>query len=354
MVESFILQCDEVNTVVGLRGLRNAITEMIVDLKNPYFTRFNVAEELSVGDFLEAEKNLMLGIDAFNETLEGLDSTGVDPVSLNSLLEDVRRRAGERISPESVTEELEAQVQSDAVASSLRLVDESSETVRVMDETLTGDKISYETLAQLTLYIGLLHTKYAEYRPEVLHDGTHVPEAKWDYHATDRSITGRLTSRLFNQLLRLEAQWTSSTSLQQVITSVQVKSQKSKKPDYMCLCFIREKCQNEIRNWIEKFIYPNIAVYFYELNSDLLIYNHNNPIACHYEFWFNQELNKQTLYEQAMDFIVKNKYFTSEKLANELKLKPESAEKLIRRLEQKKLILDVSFKNDTVRRYTKR
>lgn len=357
VIENFMFRCSDVGVVVEFRALRNLVTELISDLKNPYFSKFNASNQATVDDFLESEKRLVECVEEFNEALEELgDSGGVDVVRLKTLLEDVRRCVEARIPVDAVEQgmgQLQSEMQTETQTVRPCSMDESPDVENSIGEIRGIVEISDVVLSELTLYLGLLHTKYASFPPEVLHDGSYVRSAKWEYQATDRRVIGRLKSGFFNQLLELKAQWLSVSSLQHVIVMMQDEHQKLRKGEWRAICLIGERCSSELKNWIEKFTHPRMALYFYELNTGLLIYNQDSLMATHYEFWFNKELKRQTLYEQTVSFVENNRYFTCGELAEALCLKTESAKELIRELEQKNLIVDVSFENDSDKKYTK-
>lgn len=93
---------------------------------------------------------------------------------------------------------------------------------------------------------------------------------------------------------------------------------------------------------IPKFSHPKLALYLYELNGGLFC-NKEAPAARHSEFWFNREQKLEALHEKAMRFIEAHEYFTAQDVAGTLGMNTEGAEALLRELEKKNMVTDVSF-----------
>lgn len=314
--------------VTELRSLRNTLTTLISEAQNPNLAKFS-KKSATIDEFNKAEKLLVESAEKLAFELERQSKEGEDIKAIARLVDS----AG------------------DALHSRIPLTNELKDLYieSVKKEQQEKKKLPKETSSELKLYLNTLLTKYASYKPEVLHSGDYLPDAKWDYHAGDNNVTARLSDG-FGVPLLIEARWHDNNDA--LVEQVQKESEAVKKNQYKCLCLVNSARGKEILDFVTRFNHPKLALYLYVLNGGLF-YNKEAPAARHYEFWFNTEQKRETLHEKALKFIEAHEYFTAQEVAGVMGMKAEGVEALLGELEKEGTITDVSFKSDKAKKYTK-
>lgn len=314
--------------VTELRGLRNKLTTLISEVQNPNLQKFS-KKSATIDEFNNAEKILVESAEKLALELERQSKEGVDIKAIAQLVDS----AG------------------DAIRSRIPLTNELKDLYieGITKEHHEKKKLPKEASSELKLYLNTLLTKYASYKPEVLHTGDYLPDAKWDYHAGDNNVAARLSDG-FGIPLLLEARWQDNNEA--LVEQVQKEAEAVKKNQYKCLCLLNSAWGKEIMDFAARFNHPKLAMYLCELNGGL-VYNRENPAAKHYEFWFNTEQKRETLREKALKFIEAHEYFTAQDVAGALGMKAEGAEALLGGFVKASSVIDVSFKADKVKKYTK-
>jgi len=315
--------------VTELRNLRNRLTTLISDIQNPNFSKFG-QRSATVDELNAAEKALVESSEKLGKELERQSKEGVDVKVIARLVDS----AGE------------------AIRSRIPL---SNELKDLYVESMKKDehekkKIPEGISPELNLYLNVLLTKYANNRPDLLHTGDYLPDAKWEYEAGDRNVTAKLSNGFSGTPLLFEARWQDSNA--SIVEVVQEEAEDVKKNQFECLCLVNTAWGKESKDFALRFNHPKLALYLYELNGGL-VFNKESPAAKHYEFWFNTEQKFETLREKAQKFIEGQEYFTAQNVAGALGMKVGGAEVLLGELVKAGVVTDVSFKADKVKKYTK-
>lgn len=312
--------------VTELRTLRTRLTSTIFEAQNPNMEKFN-KRPATIEEFNSSEQ---LVVECAEKLVEELELQLTGEVNINAIARLVDA-AGEAVhSRITLTKDLK-----DLYIESIK------------EEEYERKKIPKEASSELKLYLNTLRAKYASNRPEILHTGDYLPDARWEYRAGDKNVIAKL-SHGFGTPLLIEARWQDSG----VIECVQKEAEGTKKNQYKCLCLVNTSWERESRDFAVSYFHPQLSLYLYGLKEGLF-YNKENSAASHYEFWFNNEQKYETLEERAEKFIETNEFFIAHDMASSLGLKADGAEKLLDRLENIGAITDVSFKSDTERKYTK-
>lgn len=319
----------ESTEVTELRNLRNRLTTLIADIQNPNLSKFG-QRSATVDEFNNAEKALIESSVKLAKELERQSKEGVDVKVIARLVDSTDEAIHSRIPLSNELKDL-------YVESMKKDVHEKK-------------KIPEGTSPELNLYLNALQTKYANNRPELLHTGDYLPDAKWEYESGDRSVTARLSNGFSGTPLLLEARWQDSNG--SIVEVVQEEAQVVKKNQFECLCLVNTAWGKESKDFASRFNHPRLALYLYELNGGL-VFNKESPAAKHYEFWFNMEQKRETVREKAQKFIEGQEYFTAQDVAGALGMKIEGSEALLFELVKNGVITDVSFKSDKTRKYTK-
>jgi len=315
--------------VTELRNLRNKLTTLISDIQNPNLSKFG-QKSATVDEFNTAEKNLIESSEKLAKELERQSKEGVD-IKVIALLVD---SAG------------------DAFHSRIPLSNELKDLYieSRKKEEQEKKKIPDSTSPELNLYFNALQTKYANNRPELLHTGDYLPDAKWEYEAGDRNVTAKLSNGFSGTPLLFEARWQDGNG--SIVEVVQKEAENVKKNQFECLCLVNTTWGKESRDFALRFTHPRLALYLFELNGGL-VFNKESPAAKHYEFWFNTEQKCATVLEKAQKFIEGQEYFTAQDIAGAMGMKVEGAEALLGGLVKTGVVTDVSFKSDKMKKYTK-
>jgi len=313
--------------VSELRNLRNRLTTLISDIQNPNLSKFG-QRSATVDEFNLAEKALVESSEKLSKELERQSKEGADVKVIARFVDP----AGE------------------AIRSRIPL---SNELKDLYIESMKKDeqekkKIPEGISPELNLYLNALQTKYANNRPELLHTGDYLPDAKWEYEAGDRNVTAKLSNGFSGTPLLFEARWQDRS----IVEIVQEEAEDVKKNQFECLCLVNSTWGKESRDFVSRFTHPKLALYLYELNGGL-VFNKESSAAKHYEFWFNMEQKRETMRERAQRFIEGQEYFTAQDVAGTLWMKTEGAAALLGDLEKNGAITDVSFRADKVKKYTK-
>lgn len=308
--------------VTELRNLRNGLTTLISDIQNPNLSKFG-QRSATVDEFNAAEKALIESSEKLAKELERQSKEGVDVKAIAQFVDS----AGE------------------AIHSRIPLSNELKDLFvegRKKDEQ-EKNKIPEGTSPELNLYLNALQTKYANNRPELLHIGDYLPNAKWEYEAGDRNVTAKLSNGFSGTPLLFEARWQDNNG--SIVKDVQEEAEDVKKNQFECLCLVNTAWGKENKDFVLRFTHPKLALYLYELNGGL-VFNKESPAVSHYEFWFNTEQKLETVMGNAQKFIEGKEYFTAQDMAGALRMKVEGAEALLGGLAKNGIITDVSFKSD--------
>jgi hypothetical protein len=315
--------------VTELRNLRNRLTTLISDIQNPNLSKFG-QKSATVDEFNAAEKALVESSEKVAKELERQSKEGVDAKVIARLVDP----AGE------------------AIRSRIQLSNELKDLyVKSMKkEEQEKKKLPEGTSPELNLYLNALQTKYANNRPEMLHTGDYLPDAKWEYEVGDRNVTAKLSNGFSGTPILFEARWQDSNG--SIVEDVQEEAKDVKKNQFECLCLVNSVWGKNIKDFALRFTHPKLALYLYELNGGLVL-NKESHAAKHYEFWFNTEQKRETVREKAQKFIEGQEYFTAQDMAVAMGMKVEGAETLMGGLVKNGTVTDVSFKADKIRKYTK-
>ena len=175
--------------VTELRNLRNRLTTLISDIQNPNLSKFG-QRSTTVDEFNAAEKSLVESSEKLSKELERQSKESVDVKLIARFLDS----AGEAIRSR--------------IPLSNELKDLYVESIK--KEEQGKNKIPEGTSPELNLYLNALQTKYANNRPELLHTGDYLPDAKWEYEAGDRNVTAKLSNGFSTTPLLFEARWQDS------------------------------------------------------------------------------------------------------------------------------------------------
>ncbi len=310
--------------VTELRALRNKLTTLISEVKNPNIEKFK-RQAVTIEEFNEGEKIL---IESAEKLVLELEREGAEVMAVAPLVDAAEDAIHNRV---RVTNELK-----DLYMESIK------------KERHENKKLPKTASSELTLYLNALQTKYASNRPEVLHTGDYFPNAKWEYQAGDKNVTARL-SEGFGTPVIIEARWQDDGG---IIEVVQKEAEAVKKNQLKCLCLVNTAWSRESKEIAARYNHPGLALYLYELNGGLY-FNSENAAAERYEFWFNTEQKRKTLNERAMQFIETHEYITPLEVAGAFGMVISGAKALLDELAKKHILTDVSFKSDGVRRYTR-
>jgi hypothetical protein len=315
--------------VTGLRNLRNKLTTLISDIQNSNLSTFG-QRSATIDEFNLTEKALIEGSEKLAKELERQSKEGVDVKVIARFVDSAGEAIRSRI---PLSNELK-----DLYVESMKKEEQEKK------------KIPEGTSPELNLYLNAVQTKYANNRPELLHTGDYLPDAKWDYEAGDRNVTAKLSNGFYGTQLLFEARWQDSNG--SIVEDVQEEAEDVKKNQFECLCLVNTAWGKESRDFAARFNHPKLALYLYELNGGL-VFNKERSAARHYEFWFSTEQKRETVREKAQKFIEGNEYFTAQDMTGAMGMKVEGTEILLGGLEKAGKITDVSFKSDKFRKYTK-
>lgn len=315
--------------ITELRNLRNRLTTLISDIQNPNLSKFR-HRSATVDEFNLAEKTLVESSEKLAKELERQSKEGVDVKVIARLVDSAGKAILNRI---PLSNELK-----DLYVESMKKEEQEKK------------KIPEGTSQELSLYLNALQTKYANNKPELLHSGDYLPDAKWEYEADDRNVTAKLSNGFSGTALLFEARWQDSNG--SIVDFVQEEAEDVKKNQFVCLCLVNMAWGKENRDFAARFNNPRVALYLYELNGGL-VFNKESPAAKHYEFWFNAEQKRETVREKVQKFIEGQDYFTAQDMAGAMGMKLVVAEVLLAELEKAGKVTDVSFKSDKIRKYTK-
>ncbi len=315
--------------VTELRNLRNRLTTLISDIQNPNLSKFGQSSA-TVDEFNATEKALVESSEKLAKELERQSKESVDVKIIARFVDSAGEAIHSRI---PLSNELK-----DLYVKSMKKDEQEKK------------KIPEGTSPELNLYLNALQTKYANNRPELLHTGDYLPDAKWEYEAGDRNVTAKLSNGFSGTPLLFEARWQDSN--ESIVEVVQEEAEDVKKNQFECICLVNTAWGTESRDFASRFNHPKLALYLYELNGGL-VFNKESPAAKYYEFWFNKEQKRETVRERAQRFIEGQEYFTAQDIAGELGMKGEGAEVLMGGLVKVGAVMDVSFKSDEKKKYTK-
>ncbi len=315
--------------VTELRNLRNRLTTLISDIQNPNLPKFG-HKSATVDEFNLAEKALVESSEKLAKELEHQSKEGVDAKVIAQLVDS----AG------------------DAISSRIPVSNELKDLyiMSIKKEEQEKKKIPDGSSPELSLYLNALQTKYANNRPEMLHTGDYLPDAKWEYEADENYVTASLSNGFSGTPLLIEARWQDSNG--SIVEDVQEEAEDVKKNKFECLCLVNMAWGKGSKDFASRFNHPKLALYLFELNRGL-VFNKESPAAKHYEFWFNVEQKRETVMERVQKFIEGQEYFTAQDMAGAMGMKVEGAEMLLEKLEKEGVVTDVSFKTDKVKKYTK-
>lgn len=316
------------NKVTDIRTLRNRLTSLISDFQGAGFGNFG-RKSASLVEFYAGEDLLIECTDNLLDTLEQTKDN-MDIVAITHSIEAVEDSVKTRV---PVTGELNELY--------FEKITEKQKTKQEVPDTSSSD---------LILYLNMLHTKYVSSKPDVLHNGDYFPMLKLEYRTGSKSISAQLSDGLIGTPLILEAKWQDSSEA--IVEMVQKEAEGVRRDGFKCLCLVNAGWDDENRSFAERFNHPKLALYLYDLNGEL-VFNTENPAASHYEFWFNNEQARETLKERAIGIIESQEYFTPQDIAGALGMNAEGAGRFLDELEEDGVVVDVSFKSDKVRKYTK-
>lgn len=314
--------------VTELRNLRNRLTTLISDIQNPNLSKF-AQRSATVDEFSAAEKALIESSEKLAKELEHQSKEGVNVKVITRFVDSAGEAIRSRI---PLSNELK-----DLYIGSMKKEEQEKK------------KIHDGSSPDLNLYLNTLQTKYANNRPEVLHTGDYLPDAKWEYEAGDRNVIAKVSNGFSGTPLLFEARWQDSNG--SIIEDVQKAAQDVKKNQFECLCLVNTAWRKDNKDFASRFTHPKLALYLYELNGGL-VFNRESPAARHYEFWFNTEQKQVTVRERTQKFIEGQEYFTAQDVSGALGMKVEGAEVLLGGLVKAGKVTDVSFKSDKTRKYT--
>jgi len=315
--------------VTELRNLRNKLTTLISDIQNPNLSKFG-QRSATVDEFNTAEKALFESSEKLAKELERQSKESVDVKVIAQFVDSADEAIRSRI---PLSNELK-----DLYVESMKKEEQGKK------------KIPEGTSPELNLYLNALQTKYANNRPEVLHTGDYLPDAKWEYEVGDRNVTAKLSNGFSGAQLLFEARWQDSNG--SIVEDVQEEAEDVKKNQFECLCLVNTAWGKESKDFALRFTHPKLTLYLYEFNGGL-VFNKESSIAKHYEFWFNTEQKRETVKDRAFNFIGTHEHFTIQDVSGALGMKDKSAEVIIGELEKEGVITDLSFKTDKVKKYTK-
>lgn len=315
--------------VTELRNLKKRLTTFISDMQNPNFSIFG-QKSATIDEFNAAEKALIGSSEKLAKELEHQSKESVDVKVIARLVDSAGEAIRRRIPLSNELKDLYIQ--------------------NMKKEEQEKKKIPEGTSPELNLYLNALQTKYANNRPELLHTGDYLPDAKWKYEVGDRNVTAKLSNGFKGTPLQFEARWQDSNG--SIVEVVQEEAENVKKNQFECLCLVNTAWGKESRDFATRFNHPKLALYLYELNGGL-VFNKESPAARHYEFWFSMEQKWETVRERVKKVIEGQEYFTVQDMAGTIGMKVEGAEVLLGGLEKAGKITDVSFKSDKVKKYTK-
>ncbi|MBE0521805.1 MAG: hypothetical protein IBX39_05995 [Candidatus Methanoperedenaceae archaeon] len=315
------------NEVRDARALRSRLTGLISDVQRTGFGR----KGASLDDFYAGEELLVKCTDNLINSLEQ-SGDSLDAATIKGLMDVVEDAINNRV---SVTEELK---------------DLFFEEIKEKQLLTAKQEVPDTVSSELTLYLNVLHTKYASSEPDVLHTGDYFPFLKWEYRTGNKSISAQLSDGLIGIPLMLEARWQDNSA--SIAAMVQKEAEGVRRNGFKCLCLVCDVWDDKNRSFAERFNHPKLTLYLYELNGEL-VFNSGNPTASHYEFWFNNEQVRETLKECAIGIIESQEYFTPQDIAGALGMNVDGAGRLLVELENEGVVVDVSFKSDKVRKYTK-
>jgi hypothetical protein len=315
--------------VTELRNLRNRLTTLISDIQNPNLSKFG-QRSATVDEFNASEKALIESSEKLAKELERQSKEGADVKVIARFVDSAGEAIRNRI---PLSNELK-----DFYVKSMKKEEQDKK------------KMPDGTSPELNLYLNALQTKYANNRPELLHTGDYLPDAKWEYEAGDRNVTAKLSNGFSGTPLIFEARWQDNNG--SIVEVVQEEAEDVKKNQFECLCLVNTAWGKESRDFALRFTHPKLALYLYELNGGL-VFNKESPAAKHYEFWFNTQQKRETVREMAQKFIGGHEYFTAQDVAGALGMKEEGAEALLGDRVKAGAVTDVSFKADKVKKYTK-
>jgi hypothetical protein len=315
--------------VTELRNLRNRLTTLISDIQNPNFSKFG-QRSATVDEFNAAEKSLVDSSEKLSKELERQSKETVDVKLIARFVDSAGEAIRSRI---PLSNELK-----DLYVESIKKEEQGKK------------KIPEGTSPELNLYLNALQTKYANNRPELLHTGDYLPDAKWEYEAGDRNVTAKLSNGFSGTPLLFEARWQDGNG--SIVEDVQEEAENVKKNQFECLCLVNTAWGKESKDFALRFNHPKLALYLFDLNGRL-VFNEESPAAKHYEFWFNTEQKRETVMESAQKFIEAHEYFTAQDMAGAMGMKIECSEALLFEHVKNGIVTDVSFKSDKTRKYTK-
>lgn len=309
--------------VTELRALRNTLTTMIYDVQSPNIEKFK-RQAATIEEWNDREKDLVESAEKLARELE----RSIEVASMAHLVGAAQ----------------------DAIHSRLPITDHLKD---LHNESKKQEKHEVRKLpkgasSEMILYLNTLLTKYATFRPEVLHTGEYFPNAKWEYHAGDKNIAARLSEGSGTPLM-IEARWQDDTAIMEV---VQKEAGSVKKNQFKCLCLVNSAWSEESREIAARFNHPGLALYLHELHGGLYL-NNGNPATRLYEFWFNTEQKRESLNERAMKFVETHEYITPLEIASAFGMVITGAKALLDELAKKGVVTDVSFESDTIRRYSR-
>ena len=316
------------NEVTDIRTLRNRLTSLISDFQGAGFGNFG-RKSTSLDEFYAGEELLIECTDNLLDTLEQTKDN-MDIVAITHLIEAVEDSVKIRV---PVTEELTELY--------FEEITEKQKAKQEVPDTASSD---------LTLYLNMLHTKYASLKPDVLHTGDYFPMLKWEYRTGSKSISAQLSDGVTVIPLMLDARWQDNSEA--IVAMVQKEAEGVRRNGFKCLCLVNAGWDEENRSFAVRFNHPKLALYLYDLKGEL-VFNTENPAASHYEFWFNNEQVRETLKERVIGIIESQEYFTPQDIAGALGMNAEGAGRLLDELDKEGVVVDVSFKSDKVRKYTK-
>jgi len=157
--------------VTDIRALRNRFTSLISDFQGAGFGNFG-RKSTSLDEFYAGEDLLIECTDNLLDTLEQTKDN-VDIVAITHLIEAVEDSVNNRV---PVTEELN------------KLYFEG-----ITEKQKAKQEVPDSASSELTLYLNMLHTKYASSKPDVLHTGDYFPMLKWEYRTGNKSISAQLS-----------------------------------------------------------------------------------------------------------------------------------------------------------------
>jgi hypothetical protein len=212
-----------------------------------------------------------------------------------------------------------------------------------VDKTGYAEELEASTISKIYNYFNILELKYSSYKPEISNNGDYIGDKKWNFEISDKRITGKVKDGLFKNPLVFDTYWSPIDNVKDLINFVQSKANSVPNNQFMSICLVNSQWNNEIKDWVQKYMHLRLMIYLYELETDYLVLNENIGNVKDLCIWHNADKEVEVLEERIKPLVEEMEYFSAENISEITGLNINGAQRFLKELINRNVIIDLGF-----------